>query len=253
MEIFPAIDLQNGKCVRLIKGDFSSTTIYESDPLCAVEKFAEAGARWLHVVDLDGAQAGGMKQLKTISSIAKQKTLRLQVGGGIRDSDTIEELFSEGIERVVIGSLSIKNPLLVKNWLLKFGVERIVLAFDVKFDENNNPEVLSQGWQKTSDISLWDILEIYADSGLKTVLCTDVSRDGMMVGTNLELYRLMRNRWPRVDVLASGGVKNSDDLSRLAKLGVAGVIVGKAIYEGRINLTESIKLLSSRERDTNAG
>ncbi|HEU0117797.1 MAG TPA: 1-(5-phosphoribosyl)-5-[(5-phosphoribosylamino)methylideneamino] imidazole-4-carboxamide isomerase [Alphaproteobacteria bacterium] len=218
MKIFPAIDLKNGHCVRLTQGDFAAVTVYESDPVKQAHKFAAAEAEWLHIVDLDGAK-----------------------GGGIRDEKTIEELLGAGIKRVVVGSLAVKNVELVKSWLKKFGPDAIVLAFDVRLSDIGEPELLTHGWQAGSQISLWNILDQYADSGLKTILCTDVSRDGMLTGANYKLYEQIQMRWPKLGILASGGVSGLADLIKLARLNVAGAIVGKAIYEGRVDLAAAIK------------
>lgn len=244
MEIFPAIDLKNRQCVRLTQGDFSAVTIYESDPVRQAHKFAAAGATWLHMVDLDGARSGSMRQFDTIADIAQQVSLKIQVGGGIRDEKAIDQLLGAGIKRVVIGSLAVKNQPLVQSWLRKFDPEHIVLAFDIRLNAKNEPEILTHGWQSGSEQSLWDVLEAYADSGLKTILCTDISRDGMLTGTNHTLYQNIQKRWPKLDVLASGGVSGLADLMMLAKFNVAGVIVGKAIYEGRVDLASAIKQVS---------
>ncbi|HUY68297.1 MAG TPA: 1-(5-phosphoribosyl)-5-[(5-phosphoribosylamino)methylideneamino]imidazole-4-carboxamide isomerase [Alphaproteobacteria bacterium] len=253
MEIFPAIDLQQGQCVRLTQGNFEAATVYDSDPLRAAKTFFEAGARWLHVVDLDGAQAGDTRQIDLITRLAQRALLRLQVGGGIRDEAAIEHLLGSGVARVVIGSLAVKNPPLVKEWLTRFGPERIVIAFDVCFDEKKEPEVVTHGWQSGSQKSLWEVLGAYKGSGLRTILCTDVTRDGMLAGTNHALYFALRARHPQIDVLASGGVNGLADLRALAHIGVAGTVVGKALYEGRVDLGEAIRTFASPKAGTEAG
>ena len=247
MELFPAIDLQNGQCVRLAQGDFNAATVYDADPVRMARKFAEAGAKWLHVVDLDGAREGQSRQLDLIAQIAEKAPLKLQVGGGIREMATIEQLIAVGAERIVIGSLAVKNRPLVEDWIKHFGPDRIVLAFDVKLDAKGEPEVLTHGWQSGSMLSLWELLEAYSDSGLQTVLCTDVSRDGMLTGSNAALYATLQHRYPSLEVLASGGVSGLDDLLALAKQGLAGAIVGKAIYEGRIDLAAALKALRNED------
>jgi phosphoribosylformimino-5-aminoimidazole carboxamide ribotide isomerase len=253
MELFPAIDLQNGQCVRLAQGDFNATTIYDVDPLRMAQKFAECGARWLHVVDLDGARDGQSRQLEFIAHIAGNAPLKVQVGGGIRETAHIEQLIAAGVARIVIGSLAVKNRPLVEEWLRHFGPDRVVLAFDVKLDNKGEPEVLTHGWQSGSRQSLWELVEAYMDKGLQTVLCTDVSRDGMLGGTNRELYRVLQQRYPAIDVLASGGVDGLGDLLALAKMGLAGAVVGKAIYEGRIDLGEALRALALEKGKTDAG
>lgn len=240
MEIFPAIDLQGGQCVRLTRGDFGTARLYESDPIAQARRFAAAGTEWLHVVDLDGARDGKSRQGDIISRIANETSLRLQVGGGIRDADAIEILVDCGVERAIVGSLAAENPELVASWLGHFGPERVVLAFDVRLNAFGEPEVLTQGWKNKTGRSLWRLLEAYAGSDLKTIMCTDVDRDGMLTGSNTALYAALRDRWPSLNVLASGGVRDMTDLLELKHSGVAGAIIGKAIYEGRVNLADAI-------------
>ncbi|NTU77060.1 MAG: 1-(5-phosphoribosyl)-5-[(5-phosphoribosylamino)methylideneamino]imidazole-4-carboxamide isomerase [Alphaproteobacteria bacterium] len=244
MDIFPAIDLQNGQCVRLTQGDFNAATIYETDPLRQAARFADAGACWLHLVDLDGARAGKTHQFDIIASLAKQSALKVQTGGGIRSAAMIEKLLAAGVMRVVVGSLAITNPPLVKEWLRRFGQERIVLALDCRLDKKGAPCLVVRGWQDNSEVSLWDLLETYQDSELKTILCTDVTRDGMMTGSNRALYKQLRERFPDLAILASGGVKDLDDLRALAKLKVAGAITGKALYEGHLDLAAALQMLA---------
>ena len=239
MMIYPAIDLKDGQCVRLKQGDFAQLTVYEADPLKMAAKFTEAGAEWLHMVDLDGAKAGEMKQFDLIAKVAATTKLKIQVGGGLRSDKTIKRLLDAGISRVVVGSLAVKNRTLVESWLKQFGGDKIVLAFDIRYHDGE-PEILTHGWQSGSQQLLWDVVDAYAGSGLRTVLCTDVSKDGMLEGTNNGLYKTMRERWPQLEVLASGGVSNVQDLLELRALGASGAIVGKAIYEGRIDLADAI-------------
>ncbi|HEY3637272.1 MAG TPA: 1-(5-phosphoribosyl)-5-[(5-phosphoribosylamino)methylideneamino]imidazole-4-carboxamide isomerase [Rhizomicrobium sp.] len=240
MDIFPAIDLQNGQCVRLTRGDFSTAILYETDPVAQARQFRTAGAEWLHIVDLDGARDGSNRQFERIAAIAGAVPLRLQVGGGIREASAIERLLDCDVERVVVGSLAAENPPLVVEWLARFGSRRIVAAFDVKHNETGDPEVLTLGWQKKSGKSLWQLLEGYGGSGLETILCTDIDRDGMLNGSNTELYAALRDRWPSLRVLASGGVQDMADLLELQRIGIAGAIVGKALYERRIELADAI-------------
>ncbi len=241
MNIIPAIDLQNGLCVRLTQGVFDTPTIYNADPKEQARAFARMGARRLHVVDLDGARAGAPRQIDLIIDIAKASGLETQVGGGIRDDQTVKQLFDGGIARVVIGSLAVKDPARVNRWLAAYGPARIVLAFDIKLDDGSVPRVLTNGWQDASPQSLWDVLDLYAAYYPKTVLCTDVARDGMLQGPNLDLYATMRRERPRLNVIASGGVADLSDLKKLAALSVDGVVVGKAIYEGRIDLAVAVR------------
>lgn len=240
MHIFPAIDLRNGQCVRLTQGDFAQTRIYEDDPVLQAQRFAEAGAEWLHIVDLDGAREGGSRQSEVIERIAQSVPLKLQVGGGVRDEAVVETFLDCGVQRVVIGSLAVQEPARVRNWLRHFGSTRIIAAFDVRLDYSGEPRVLTGAWQQESRSSLWDLLDTYENDGLTTVLCTDVARDGMFAGPNLALYQAIQTRRPELDLLASGGVRGIDDLHALAELGVGGAIVGKAIYEGHVDLAHAI-------------
>lgn len=240
MELFPAIDLLGGACVRLKQGDFAQSTVYEQDPLAAAEGFAQEGARWLHVVDLDGAKDGAARQTDLIAQLAQKTSLNLQVGGGLRSEGDIETLLRAGARRVVIGSIAVQDPATTRGWLARFGGEKIILALDLRLDEKGVPEVLTRGWQEGSRQSLWDLLAVYEGSGLRTFLCTDVARDGMMAGPNLDLYRAIRARFPRLDLLASGGIGQLDDLRALAKLGASGAIVGKALYEKRFTLRQAL-------------
>ncbi len=240
MDIFPAIDLKDGQCVRLTQGDFDTAKIYATDPVAQAQIFAEAGATWLHMVDLDGARLGEMQQIDLIAQVAQQTSLKIQAGGGIRGAATIQKLLDAGVQRVVVGSLAIKNKPLVHEWLRQFGEERIILAFDVKYVDDQ-PEVLTHGWQSGSQQLLWDILDAYEGSGLRHILCTDIGRDGMLTGANIALYQSIHEHAPKLEVLASGGVGGLDDLLDLAKTPVAGAIVGKAIYEGRVDLAEAIE------------
>lgn len=241
MKIIPAIDLQNGRCVRLTQGDFDTPTFYSADPLAQAQAFADLGATWLHIVDLDGARAGAPRQFELIGEIVRATGLSVQVGGGIRDEYAAEQLFDAGIARIIVGSLAVKDPGRVGGWMRAFGHSRIVPAFDIKLDAAGEPEVLTHGWQSRSGQSLWRILDLYAETGVATVLCTDVGRDGMLQGPNLELYASLRRRWPELGILASGGVANDEDLSVLALMGLTGVVVGKAIYEGRIDLAAALR------------
>ena len=241
MRIYPAIDLKDGQCVRLTKGDFDTAKIYESDPLKQAQRFVEAGSDWLHMVDLDGAKAGTMQQFDIIANVIANTDLKVQAGGGIRDEATIQKLLNAGLQRVVIGSLAVKDQPLVKSWLKKFDAAKLLLAFDVSINKNGTPEVVTHGWQSGSGVSLWDVLDSYADCGLDTIMCTDVGLDGLLQGPNVELYHAIRKKHPDIKLMASGGVSSMLDLEELVNSGVEGVIVGKAIYEGRIDLQQAIR------------
>ena len=243
MDVIPAIDLLDGRCVRLSQGNFATAKIYESDPLAQAQRFADAGAAWLHVVDLDGARDETGRQFDLIAKIARATPLRLQVGGGVRETSSIATLIDSGVERVVIGSLAVSDVALVREWLARFTPGRFVLAFDVRFGDSHEPEVLIRGWQVESGKRLREALDAYEGSALETILCTDVGRDGMLTGPNLELYRALCARRPGLGVQASGGVSSLDDLFQLANAGVRAAIVGKALYEGRVDLADALREL----------
>ncbi len=240
MILFPAIDLKDGACVRLTQGDFNAATRYASDPVAQAKIFEDAGAAWLHVVDLDGAKAGSVQQLALIAAIAQKTTLKVQAGGGVRHETDITALLGAGAARVIIGSLAIKNPDLVRTWLRHFGGDKIVLAFDVRLSATGLPEVLTEGWQEGSAHSLWNALDAYRGSGLQTILCTDVSRDGMMTGSNRSLYAKIQQKHAGLSLLASGGACSLDDVLALEAQGLGGVIIGKALYEGAIDLKAAL-------------
>lgn len=227
--------------MRLSQGDFARLTTYENDPLTQARAFEDAGATWLHVVDLDGAKAGTPQQFDLITTLARQTRLKMQVGGGVRDAAAIERLLDVGVYRVIVGSMAITDPRVVQDWLASFGPQRIVLALDVRLNAEDVPEVSTHGWQSDSRQSLWQILGSYAASGLQTILCTDIGRDGLLQGANHALYEAIQQRWPDLDVMASGGVNDVEDLVGLAKKNLAGAIVGKALYEGRIDLASALR------------
>lgn len=236
MIVYPAIDLKEGKCVRLTQGDFISGKIYNDNPELMLHEFAAHGASWVHIVDLDGAQQGAIAQLDLISKLVRSSALKIQVGGGIRTADDIEKLFSCGVKRVIVGSVCVAQPDMVKLWLDNFGEDRIVLALDCSVGVDGIPIVKTHGWQNDSNITVWDLLKLYDNA--KYVLCTDINVDGMLTGSNIRLYQELQQRFPNVNVIASGGVGKLNDLTELRRLNVHGVVVGKAIYEGKIALDE---------------
>jgi phosphoribosylformimino-5-aminoimidazole carboxamide ribotide isomerase len=234
MIIFPAIDLRDGKCVRLTKGDFATTKVYNDNPHLMLEEFKKHNFSWVHMVDLDGAKQGSPAQGKIIASLAKDSGLNIQVGGGIRTKEDIKYLLSSGVERVVLGSICISEPELVKSWFAEFGSDKIVLALDCEL-KDGLPVVKTHGWQEDSQKSIWDLLEFY--NLAKYVLCTDISVDGTLMGPSIELYRQIMSKFPHINLIASGGVGTIHHLTQLNELGVYGVVVGKAIYEGTIKLS----------------
>lgn len=241
MLVYPAIDLIDGKCVRLTLGDFETSKVYNHDPLAMLKEFRQYGFSWVHLVDLDGAKATKVRQTKLISDLAKLDGINLQVGGGVRTEADIESLLAFGVKRVVLGSICVSSPSLVKKWLNKYGADKLVLALDCVLDATGLPVVKTHGWQDSSNNSIWELLDYYEEA--KYVLCTDISVDGTLKGPNIGLYQDIMRRYPKIELIASGGVGSIDDLGLLNNLGVYAVVVGKAIYEGKIKLSEIITFI----------
>lgn len=237
MNIIPAIDLQNGKCVRLYRGNFEDSIIYSADPVSTALNFQRQGAQQLHVVDLDGARTGIVTQYEIIKKIIEATKLKVQVGGGVRMGYQLARLFEIGVDRVVIGSQAIEEPEMVKTWIQKYGAEKIVLAMDIKIVKNI-PIVVTEGWLKQSGISLWELIQTFPD--LKNVLCTDVSRDGTLTGPNSDLYTLCMDKLRTINWIASGGISSLSDLKRLQSIGMSDAIIGKALYENIFTVEEAL-------------
>ena len=240
MKIYPAIDLLGGKVVRLQQGRFDATTTYHDDPLKIALNFARQGASYLHIVDLDGARQGQPMQFSLLQSLARAVPLKIQIGGGIRSSAQVAQLLACGIERVVIGSLAVQDPAQTRQLLEEFGGERITLGLDVRLTAAGEPMVATHGWQSQSTVSAHEILDSYLSLGLQQVVCTDISRDGMLSGPNFTLYKSLRERYPQLSLLASGGMHTLDDIRQLRTLDMGGAILGKALYEGTIALEEAL-------------
>ena len=238
MLLIPAIDLRNGRCVRLLKGDFAAETRYEFEPHELLQRYREIGATWLHVVDLDGARDGTLTNRSIVVSLASQTAVKIQVGGGVRSATVIDDLLRNGVSRVVIGSLAVEQPRQVLQWLDQFGAARICLAFDIRNDEAGVPRVRTRGWTQGGQLSLWQALEPYLTAGLTHVLCTDIDRDGALTGPSLSLYREARDRYPQIAWQASGGVRDAADLTALAQLGMTAAVSGKALLEERMTPEE---------------
>jgi len=234
MHLLPAIDIRDGRCVRLLQGDFGQETRYEINPVTLAQRYVTLGAEWLHIVDLDGAASGSPQNLDLVAAIAQTPGLKVQVGGGIRSPDNLARALAVA-ERVVIGSLGVTAPKLVEHWLEEHGPDRLTLALDVRVDDSHVPFVTTHGWTERSELTLWAALERYRPFGLRNVLCTDVARDGALIGPNITLYRNCVARCPGVAFQASGGVRDVGDLSELAETGVALAISGKALLEGRLS------------------
>ena len=233
MLILPAIDLSNGNCVRLRQGDFDAKTVYPDSPRETARRFFDAGLSFLHIVDLDGAKAGSIKNREALSAIHSIPGLRSQVGGGIRSTDDVRMVFDLGVSRVIVGSVAVQKPELVGEWIREFGAERIVIAMDVR-----DGFVAYHGWVKSSEQSAGTFLMQMTSTGAKIVLCTDIGRDGMLTGPNVELYRELQTAFPKIELLASGGVSALNDIASVKEAGCAGVVIGKALYEGRITLEQ---------------
>lgn len=233
MIIFPAIDILNGKCVRLSQGDFESKKVYAENPADMARTFERAGVKYLHLVDLDGAKAGKVINWKVVKDIADKTSLKIDFGGGIKTPADIEKLFQSRVDKVNLGSVAYNQPNRVKDWLKKYGSKRIILSADCK------DEMLAvSGWQNQTSISIIEYIKDYAAAGLEYVTCTDISLDGMLGGPNIELYRKILTKIPSVKLIASGGIRSKEDLVELKALGCYGAIVGKAFYEGKISLKE---------------
>ncbi|GAB4533555.1 MAG: 1-(5-phosphoribosyl)-5-[(5-phosphoribosylamino) methylideneamino]imidazole-4-carboxamide isomerase [Parvularculaceae bacterium] len=236
MEILPAIDLMEGACVRLAQGDFERKTRYTEDPAAQAARFAAAGARWIHVVDLDAARGGGDNR-KALAAIAAVPGIRVQAGGGVRKREDAARLFAQGAARVVIGSLAIGDPEAAQGLLDEFGAEAVGFAFDVR-RMGGDWRIATHGWRETAAMTLSEALARFGRAGARHALVTDIDRDGMMEGPNTELYAEIAAAHPGWRVQASGGVRSADDVAALDAAGAAGVIIGKALYERRIALEE---------------
>lgn len=244
MIVYPAIDLRGGICVRLMHGRFDQVTAYDEDPQARLAAFAAAGARWVHIVDLDGAEQGRAVQHVLIGRLAASGLAQIQSGGGVRAIEDVARLLEAGVARVVVGSLAVSAPETVIGWLDRFGPERLTLALDVKLVDGV-PVPALKGWTEAAGVDLWTALERYAPGVARHVLITDVGRDGALTGPNLELLTEVRQRRPDLQVQASGGVSGLADLTAARDAGCAGAIVGRAIYEGRFSVAEALEAVAA--------
>ncbi len=242
MRIIPAIDLINGECVRLFKGDYAAKTVYEKDPAAMLRKFAESGAKMAHIVDLDGAKDKNKRQTALLKKLAGQfPEITIECGGGIRGKEDVQNLLDAGIGRVIIGSLCVKDPATVTDCLKTFGADKIVLGLDVKMTDGI-PYILTDAWYGTSDKTIYSLLDYYMESVKSPiVLCTDIAKDGTLTGPNFELYRNLKQNRPAIRLIASGGVSSERDLAELNKIPCEYAVIGKALYENQIDLTAVIK------------
>lgn len=233
MELIPAIDLIDAKCVRLSQGDYAQTKVYNENPLEVAKAFEDVGIRRLHLVDLDGAKAHHIVNYRVLENIATHTSLEIDFGGGLKSDEDLRIAFECGAKMVTGGSIAVKSPELFEKWLQKYGGERIILGSDVK-DE----KIAINGWQDKTDIDIWSFLADYQAKGVRKTICTDIAFDGMLAGPSIALYRKMIERFPNLYLIASGGVSGMDDIHCLREAGLPAVIFGKAIYEGRISLQE---------------
>lgn len=237
MQIIPAIDIIDGKCVRLTQGDYSQKKIYNENPLEVALEFQDAGLTRLHLVDLDGAKAGKVTNWKVLETIAGKTGLVIDFGGGIKTAKDVDIVMNSGAGLATVGSIAVKDPALFLEWVEQWGASKFLLGADVK-----NEKIAVGGWLETTDRWVYDFIEDYMSKGLTQVFCTDVSKDGLLEGPALDLYTNIILKFPALHFIASGGVSGIDDVHQLAEIGCAGVIIGKAIYEGRITLKELTNL-----------
>ena len=233
IELIPAIDIIDGKCVRLSQGDYDTQKVYNESPLEVAKEFEANGIRRLHVVDLDGAKSSHIVNYKVLDQLAGHTSLTIDFGGGIKTDEDLTIAFEYGAQMVTLGSIAVKNPDLFKSWLHKFGAEKIILGADVK-----DNRISVNGWKEESQQELLPFLDGYTQEGIRKVLCTDISRDGMLQGPSIDLYKQIMAQFPDMHLIASGGVSGLDDIIRLDEAGIPAVVFGKALYEGRITLKD---------------
>ena len=233
IELIPAIDIINGQCVRLTKGDYDQKTVYRDSPAEVAREFEQIGFRRLHVVDLDGAKSKHIVNDEVLKGITKETNLIVDFGGGIKTDEDIEKAFAAGASMVTIGSIAVTHPELFLGWLEKYGSERIILGADVR-----HGKISINGWKEDSSEDLLPFLKKYVDAGVRNVLCTEISKDGTLAGPAIDLYKQIMEAYPELHLIASGGVSSKEDIMALNEAGIPAVVFGKAIYEGKINLKE---------------
>lgn len=240
IDIIPAIDIIDGKCVRLSQGDYNTSKVYAADPLDMAKAFEDAGVRRLHLVDLDGAKSKHVVNCATLERIAARTSLVIDFGGGIKTDDDLQRVFDSGAQMVTVGSVAATDPLLFEGWLERYGSDRIILGADV-----HDEQIAVNGWKEQSALQLFPFLEDYCRKGVQKVLCTDIRCDGMLSGPSLELYKKIMRQFPSLYLVASGGISSMHDIAALHEAGIPAVVVGKAIYEHRITLREITDFLLS--------
>lgn len=242
MLIFPAIDLYDGKAVRLYKGDYKQMTVYSDEPVSVAQDFERKGARWVHLVDLEGAKDGTTPNIETVKAIAKETSLLCEIGGGIRDMETVERYLDAGVARVIIGTAAVTDEVFLGQAVERYG-EKIAVGADIK-----DGKIAIKGWIEKSEIDAYDFCEKMQNIGVKTVICTDISKDGAMKGTNHELYCELSKRFD-MQLVASGGVSSIEDLEKLYAQGIYGAIIGKAYYTGAIDISAAISKFEGRDTE----
>lgn len=233
MRIIPAIDIINGQCVRLTQGDYNQKKVYNEDPLEVAKMFEDAGVEYLHLVDLDGAKSGEIKNQAVLERITSDTKLTVDFGGGVKSDESIRIAFESGANQVTCGSVAVKNPVLVNKWAKEYGFDKLIIGADVK-----DKKVAVHGWTEETTLSIEDLLHKFLADGFEYVICTDIATDGMLQGPNFDLYEELLNSFPAIKLIASGGVSQIEDIEKLKEQNVEGVIIGKAIYEGRITLKD---------------
>ncbi len=242
MRIIPAIDIIEGKCVRLTKGDYNTKKIYNENPLEVAKEFEDAGIEYLHVVDLDGAKASKIINHKVLEQIASKTNLKIDFGGGLKADKDLEIAFNSGANQITGGSIAVKNPEVFESWISKFGSKKIILGADF-YPDTTGGKIATNGWQEESSLQLIPFINDYQSKGIQYVICTDISKDGMLQGPSFKIYEEILKESvaieePRIKLIASGGISTFDELPKLAELGCEGVIIGKAIYENKISLKQ---------------
>ena len=237
MRIIPAIDIIDGKCVRLTKGDYNTKKIYNENPLEVAKEFEAAGIDFLHVVDLDGAKASQIINYKVLEQIASKTNLKIDFGGGLKSNKDLEIAFNSGANQITGGSIAVKNSDIFESWIEKYGAQKIILGADF-YPDTTGGKIATNGWQEESTLELIPFIKRYQDKGIQYVICTDISKDGMLQGPSFEVYKKIISEVKNVKLIASGGISTFDELPRLAENGCEGVIIGKAIYEKKISLKQ---------------
>lgn len=239
MRIIPAIDIIEGKCVRLTQGDYDQKMVYDENPVKVAMDFEKKGVKYLHLVDLDGAKANEPKNLVVLNAISLETSLKIDFGGGIKNQNSFWQALASGAEQVNIGSLAVRNSALVKFWINHYGKDKIIISADVK-----DGKIAVGGWKESSDRDLMEFIDEYVDSGARYFVCTDISKDGMLSGSSLELYKDILDNFPGIKLIASGGVTTMNEIYTLKEMGCDGAIIGKAIYEGLLSVEELVNVMA---------